>query len=557
MTTANIKVTFEPTGRTVWVLPGTSVSEAAGRAGLNLDMPCGGTGVCGKCRVRFITGAPEKSGAGRNVLSEEELEAGWRLACQAAIETPAVVAIPETSLFADRLQILTESVRIVELSRGEPPHRKLPLSLVEGEANFAVAFDVGTTTLVGEMLELPGGGERAIAAGINPQVSFGDDVVSRIGRACTSPAAAKELQDAVVGAINTLIDELCESAGADRQTIRGISFSGNTTMQHLLLGLSVETLSRLPFAPARTASLEAPAEKLGFALAPGGRAWVMPVIGGFVGGDTTAGILSSRLDELEGPAVMIDIGTNGEIVLSAGGELYAASAAAGPAFEGARIACGMRAAAGAIEKVVFDGDLQTSVIGGVEPIGLCGSALVDITAELLRCGLLESTGRLHSQASAPAGACEALRRRLRNNEAGEPEFLLAAGTQGRPDVVLTQRDVRELQLAAGALRAGVSILLKQAGVQPGDLKQVLIAGGFGSFIRRSNAQRIGLIPAELSHEKISYVGNVSLHGAKWVLVSAAARERAEQIARRTKHVDLSSDANFQTAFAEAMIFPER
>ncbi|MBN1556042.1 MAG: DUF4445 domain-containing protein [Phycisphaerae bacterium] len=549
----NIKVTFEPTGRTVWVLPGTSVLEAACRAGLTIETPCGGAGTCGKCRVRFITGVPAESSAGKGILDAEALAAGWRLACQSVIQAPAVIAIPETSLFADRLQILTESVRIVEISQGEPPHKKLPLTLIEGRENFAVAFDIGTTTLVGELLELPSGRERAVHAGINPQVSFGDDVVSRIGHACSSPAAAKELRETVVGAVNTLIDELCKTAGATRDAIRGLSFSGNTTMQHLLMGLDVSALSQLPFSPSRTASSDVPAAELGFSIAPDGRAYVMPVIGGFVGGDTVAGILSARLDETEGPVVMIDIGTNGEIVLSAGGELYAASAAAGPAFEGARIACGMRAASGAIEKVVFDGKFQANVIGGVEPIGLCGSALVDIVAELLRCGLLDSMGRMHDTCSR---ACEDLQRRMRADDGGEPEFLLAAGADGRADVVLKQRDIRELQLAAGALRAGVNILLKQAGLKPTDLKQVLIAGGFGSFIRRNNAQRIGLIPTEVSHEYISYVGNVSLHGAKWVLVSTAARERTEQIARNTKHVELSSDMEFQMAFADAMIFPE-
>jgi uncharacterized 2Fe-2S/4Fe-4S cluster protein (DUF4445 family) len=549
----NIKVTFEPTGRSVWVLPGTSVTEAASRAGLRIETPCGGAGTCGKCRVRFITGAPAGSEAGRDLLREDDIEAGWRLACQSVVDASAVISIPETSLFADRLQILTESVRIVELSQGEPPHKTLPIPVVEGEENFAVAFDVGTTTLVGEMLELPAGREKAVAAGINPQVSFGDDVVSRIGRACSSPAAAQELRDAVLGAIDILIDDLCKSADVTRETIRGISFSGNTTMQHLLTGLSVETLSHLPFTPAQTESLDTSAEELGFSIAPNGRAYVLPVIGGFVGGDTVAGILSARLGESDGPTVMIDIGTNGEIVLAADGELYAASAAAGPAFEGARIACGMRAAEGAIEKVVFDGELQMNVIGGVAPIGLCGSALVDVAAELLRCGLLDSMGRLRD---AP-GACEPLRRRIRFDEAGDVEFLLAAGGNGKPDVVLKQRDIRELQLATGALRAGVNILLKQAGLTPGDLTLVLIAGGFGSFIRRSNAQRIGLIPAEVSHEKISYVGNVSLHGAKWVLLSDAARKKAEELARKTKHVDLSADMDFQTAFADAMIFPEQ
>jgi uncharacterized 2Fe-2S/4Fe-4S cluster protein (DUF4445 family) len=216
----------------------------------------------------------------------------------------------------------------------------------------------------------------------------------------------------------------------------------------------------------------------------------------------------------------------------------------------------MRAAAGAIEKIVLDGGMRISVIGGVEPIGICGSALVDISAELLRCGILDPMGRLKGGEDTSNDMCEVLRDRLRMDANGDPEFILSEGREGRPDVTIQQRDIRELQLATGALRAGMSILLKQAGLAPTDLKRVLIAGGFGSFIRRSNAQRIGLIPPEVSPDRIAYVGNVSLHGAKWVLISAAARQRAEELAARTAHVELSSDMDFQMAFADSMIFPE-
>jgi uncharacterized 2Fe-2S/4Fe-4S cluster protein (DUF4445 family) len=261
------------------------------------------------------------------------------------------------------------------------------------------------------------------------------------------------------------------------------------------------------------------------------------------------------MGQTDGAVLMIDIGTNGEIVLSNDGELLAASAAAGPAFEGARIACGMRATAGAIEKVIFDGGrLHFSVIGGDEPIGICGSALVDIAAEMLRFGVIDSVGRMGSdEKSNPA--CEAFRELVRDDEKNQPEFVLTEGSES-PSVVITQRDVRELQLATGALRAGVGILLKRAGLQANDLQRVLIAGGFGSFIRRRNAQRIGLIPGEISSERISYVGNVSLHGAKWVLVSKNARKLVDDLAGRVKHVELSADLDFQMAFADAMIFPD-
>jgi uncharacterized 2Fe-2S/4Fe-4S cluster protein (DUF4445 family) len=255
---------------------------------------------------------------------------------------------------------------------------------------------------------------------------------------------------------------------------------------------------------------------------------------------------------------MIDIGTNGELVLASGGKVWASSTAAGPAFEGARISCGMRAAAGAIEKVVFDHDLKYSVIGGVRPIGICGSALVDVVSELLRCGIVASTGQMLSAeelAGRCEGNCEELRRRVRRNSRDEREFLLAEGDGEGPEVAITQKDIRELQLATGALRAGVGILLAQAGLDASDLGAVLIAGGFGSFIRRANAQRIGLIPEAVPSERIRYVGNVSLQGAKWTLISAAARAEAQRLAREVTHVELSNDPQFQMAFAEAMIFP--
>jgi uncharacterized 2Fe-2S/4Fe-4S cluster protein (DUF4445 family) len=288
------------------------------------------------------------------------------------------------------------------------------------------------------------------------------------------------------------------------------------------------------------------------------------VIGGFVGGDTVSGILATGLAESQGPTLLVDIGTNGEIVLAAGGKLLAASTAAGPAFEGARITHGMRASSGAIEKVVCDGRLRLNVIGNVLPIGLCGSALIDLAAELLRYGVITSDGKLLAAGQLPDGLLPELRRRVIDSrtgvspvEQGKPAFLLVAEEEsgtGKP-IVLTQRDVRELQLASGAIRAGMTILLRRAGLEPADLDAILVAGGFGNFIRRSNAQRIGLLPPELPRQRIRFHGNTSLAGARLLALSQEARRRAEELARRTEHVDLSADPDFRWAFAEAMIFP--
>jgi len=418
-----------------------------------------------------------------------------------------------------------------------------------------VAFDIGTTTVAGSLLDLVSGNEVAIDSAMNSQVRFGDDVLSRI-KLGSDPAGLEELRTEILETVGAILGRLCEQAGVGRQEIYEIAFAGNTTMQHLLCGIDPTQLGQMPFVPAYGRSLVIPAADLGIAIHPRAKAMVFPVIGGFVGGDTVAGMVSTRLLEGQGPELMVDIGTNGEIVLAAAGKLWASSTAAGPAFEGARISCGMRATAGAIEKVVFDDDVRYSVIGHVEPVGLCGSGLVDLTAELLRSGLVNSVGRMLPPDELPDGIGEAFARRA-VLDGGQPAFVLAKPTDGSPGVVLRQKDIRELQLATGAIRAGITILLKQANLAVGDLKRVLIAGGFGSFIRRNNAQRIGLLPPGIDHSRIHYVGNASLAGAKWALVSTNARNRGEHLARLARHVELSRDTGFQMEFAEAMIFPEQ
>ncbi len=337
-----------------------------------------------------------------------------------------------------------------------------------------------------------------------------------------------------------------------------MTVAGNTTMQQLFLGVDPSPLGEIPFTPAGGRGLACEAAELGIRIHPRGRAYVLPVIGGFLGGDTVAGLVATDLADAEKPTLFIDIGTNGEIVLAAGGTLRAASTAAGPAFEGARISCGMRGCAGAIEKVIVcDGRLQIGVIGDVPPVGLCGSGLIDAAAELLRHGLLTPEGRLVSPDQLAPGTPPDLAGRLVMHDR-KPAFRLAAEdeTADRRPIVLTQQDIRELQLAAGAIRAGVVILLRRAGLDPADLDRVLIGGGFGNFIRRDNAQRIGLLPHQIEHRRIRFMGNTSLAGARLAALSVAARQQAEALARCVEPVDLSTDREFHRVFAESMIFPE-
>ena len=627
MRDTEVLVCFRPLNAEAYVLPGTRLVEAAAEAGIAMDVPCGGEGLCGKCRVLVASGGGEPTPVERERFSADELRAGWRLACQSQVRGPMEIIIPPapaaqiekgSGVFYDaavagdapsgqkrlptpfspvrkkcvelpspaRGDDLPDLLRLERAIGGEALKidlsllRQLPRRLREADFRgtavladgrlldfepgntaadaFAVALDLGTTTLVAELLDLGAGARCAVDARLNPQVRFGDDVLSRILYARETPEGLRQLHETVAAAIDEMVGELCRQAGVARDRIYELTVSGNTTMQQLLCQVDTSPLGEVPFVPAGGRGLPCTAAELGIHIHPRGAAYVMPVIGGFVGGDTVAGILATGLADAQAPTLLVDIGTNGEIVLLADGKLSAASTAAGPAFEGARISCGMRGCTGAIEKVMVEGGhLRINVIGNVPPSGLCGSGLIDVAAELLHHGIVTPQGRLLTPDQLPADVPPDLADRVILHD-GQVSFLLAPkgeAADGRP-IALTQRDLRELQLATGAIRAGIVILLRRAGLEPSDLDRVLIGGGFGNFIRRSNAQRIGLLPSRIEHHRIRYMGNTSLAGARLAAVSRQARETAEQLARRTEHVDLSSDAEFHREFAEAMIFPE-
>ncbi len=613
MSDQQVKVTFQPTGRSISVLAGTAMLEAASRAALTIETPCGGQGTCGKCRVHVTAGAAAPTPEEAHFFSPAQLAGGWRLACQTTVHAAANVNIPEGSLLASKAQILAQAhqadgsqvspaVRKVHVQLAEPTLadgqsdlkrlegplgtfkadlellRRLPgilrqhsfagtavltdhhlIDFEPGDTTslcYGVAFDVGTTTLVGSLMDLATGAELAITSRINPQVSFGDDVLSRINYASQGPQNQAQVQRAIIDALGEMIHLLCQQAGTRAQNIYEISLAGNTTMEHLVCGIDVKQLGTVPFVPVHNRGLVLPARELGLPIHPQGAAYIFPVIGGFVGGDTVAGIVATRLPYQDGPVLMVDIGTNGEIVLAHKGKLTAASTAAGPAFEGARISCGMRATAGAIEKVTLDGTVHCGVIGeNVPPIGICGSGLIDLAAQLLDCGIVSQEGRMLPPDELPASLNADLRGRVIQNSDGAVRFMLAPGNGDTAGVNVTQRDIRELQLATGAIRAGIGILLRQAGLVPSDLKRIFLAGGFGSFIRRNHAQRIGLLPTDIEHSRIVYVGNASLNGARCAMLSTELRKQGEDLAAATTHVELSQDAMFQMDFAEAMIFP--
>ncbi len=619
-----VRLLLLPMQRELWVRPGSRFLDAALEAGVALDLPCGGEGVCGKCRVIVREGGSAPNEVEEANLSPEELSRGIRLACQLQVLGPTVVEIPDDSLLKSTHQILAA---VVETSRmeGRLPLRKAfrsgsrppadvqsddagiaepELSFVERlagvriqgvadarrlldavratdddvtavtiedrlvavepgdtrNAAFGVAIDLGTTTLVASLVELQTGQEVAVTSRLNPQIQFGEDVVSRIQVAVEREDGLRRLNEVLRDTLNAMIGELLNQGGVGRDRVYCAAVSGNTTMQHLFCGLDPSGLGRYPFRPVLRHGLSVDAAEVGLAIHPAGRTYVMPVIGGFVGGDTAGGVLASGMLLGESPALLVDIGTNGEIVLLAEGRLWAAATAAGPAFEGARISEGMRAAEGAIERVTWNpatGDIECQVIGGGAPRGLCGSALIDILAILLETGVLRPDGRLRFEDIRRSDLSPAFLNRIFTLDR-EVVFAVSRDSRrgkGLP-ILIRQRDIRQLQLASGAIRAGIGILLKQAGIPGRELRAVYVAGGFGNYIRRRNAQRMGLFPGDIPRDRILYRGNTSLLGARMALLSLDAREELESIAERTRHVDLSRDPDFRWAFAEAMIFPE-
>jgi len=610
----HVGVTFAPEGRSVFVMAGTSLVEAAGRAGITLNTPCGGRGTCGNCRVEVTLNAPAPSDADRQHLSEDEIESGVRLACQVRVTEKMRVNVPVTTRFFDQ-KILTDgqgkpveldpSVRkyhgvlpppTLEDQRSDTDRihsmieedaavsdvdvlRDLPALLRESDfnvtavvaegrlvnvepgdttgRNFGMAFDIGTTTVVGFLMDLVSGCEAAVASRTNPQIKFGDDVVSRIHHASQAPQGLAELRQLILDCMNEIIEECCNAAKTSAQEVYEVTVVGNTTMNHLFLGVNPTFVAQAPYVAALRRPVNILARDAGLHIHPHGLVHTLPNIAGFVGADTVGVVLSSDMHQSEGITLAIDIGTNGELVIGNRDRLIACSTAAGPAFEGARIRFGMRAADGAIDKALINNDLEFNVIGNMLPRGLCGTAVIDLVAELLRVGCIDPTGRLLPPEEMPASTPDAIKRRIVEGESKSLAFLIAseAETQINGPIVLTQRDIRELQLGKGAIAAGVSILLKEIGIEPKGLDRVLLAGAFGNFIRRKMAKRIGLLP-EVPTGHVLYIGNAAGAGARMALLSRKCKHTADRISRGAEYLELAGRADFQEEFMSAMMFPE-
>jgi len=598
-----LEVRYQPFDKTTRVPPGTTLFSAAHWIGLPIDSTCGGRGTCGKCKVQVLEGGAEITTADRKQLRPGELEAGWRLSCQAKVYEDTTVSVPEllrvakaATMGVNRLVLLDPNVRKVYVEPTEPSLedqrsdverlrdaltaegfdmksdlrvlRTLPAILRAAEfkvtavlggdqliavepddtreQSYGVAFDLGTTTVVGTLMNLRTGMAEAVRSTLNGQAPFGADVISRISHGMQGDEAKDELREAIQRTMNGILAELYEAAGVDRNRLYEMVIVGNATMLHLLLGIDATPISMMPFTPAFREPLYLPARDVGLDIHPAGYVQTLPVIGAYVGADIVAGVIATGLAREDKLRVFVDVGTNGEIVLGSVKRVLCTAAPAGPAFEGSQIRCGMRATDGAIEGVTLTDHVELQVIGGdIPPKGICGSGLVDTVAQLRLAGLLDAGGKMRSREEVPE---HPLSDRLITVD-GVRGFLLAE------NVYLSQRDVRELQFGKGSIATGIKVLMDVMGVTAADLDEVLLGGSFGSYLNPESAKIIGLVPP-VDVDRILSVGNTAGEGAKMSLLSFRERQVAFELPEKIEYVELSGRSDFNDSFVSVLAFPE-
>ena len=529
----HFNVTFEPDGKQISIHSGATLIEAAGRAGIILNSVCGGTGTCRKCLVKL---QPE----GREVL-----------ACQHHVESDLAITIPLESRFFEQ-KILKHGIA-AQIEVRPDVYRKHRAGDAKKKV-FGIAVDVGTTTVVAKLLDMTDGRALATAAVLNPQTQFGDDVISRITYG-QSDANLTELHQTIIDCINQLTAQLRKNARIEAADIYEMCVVGNTTMNHILLRLPIAQLGHAPYRAYSLDAHDCPPGQLGLLMNPAGNVHTVENIAGFVGADTVAVALAVDIASAEQMTLALDIGTNGEVVLGTKDKLYAASCAAGPAFEGARITSGSRAADGAIQGVVAGrDDIDLDVIGIYPARSICGSGLIDAVAVLLDLGIIDATGRFVERDKLADKLPPAILARIIEIE-GRPAFTLAEGRAeaGGQKVFLTQRDVRETQLAKAAIRAGIKLLQKKVGVQDSDIACVYLAGAFGNYIKPANAVRIGLLP-DVPLDRVHSVGNAACVGAQIALVSEDCRRAAGDLAQKIEYIEIANEPDFQDVFADSMLF---
>jgi uncharacterized 2Fe-2S/4Fe-4S cluster protein (DUF4445 family) len=594
-------IDFEPLGRRGECQNNESLLACARQLGVGINSVCGGKGTCHSCKIQVLSGAVSKPTPNEHeAFSSQELKEGWRLACQTYPLSDCKLTVPPESMTTpQRVQVEGLEVKVTP----EPPVQAYrvkmeapSLSAPEADADrllqvlnqqyqlncskidinvlrilstqirswnwefqvivrnneviallpkpshrLGLAIDLGTTKIAGYLVNLDDGRTLAAKGIMNPQISHGEDIISRITAAIHSPNEGVLLQKLAVEAINELCADLCAEANASKEEIAEAVIVGNTAMHHLFLSLPVRQLALSPFVPAVSEAVDVKASDLGLHIALGAYVYLLPNIAGFVGADHVAVLLATEVVTAEGPIVALDIGTNTEVSLIHEGKITSTSCASGPAFEGGHIKYGMRAATGAIERLrIVDNTIQYQTIDGAPPIGICGSGILDALSQLYLAKAIDEGGRITDDHP-----------RVRTSK-GQREFVLISKEErdGKPAVTITQHDVRELQLAKAAIRSGIQTLLEANGCPENEIKQVIIAGAFGTYIDVASAVTIGMLPS-LPLNRFKQAGNAAGMGAKLALISLAKRAEAQVFASRVKYIELASAPGFEQTFIHA------
>jgi len=594
-------IDFEPVGRRGECKKNESLLTCAHQLGVGISSICSGKGTCHSCKVQVVSGSVSKPRPSEfEVFTSQELKRGWRLACQVHPAGNCKIAVPAESMTTmQRLQVEGLEVKVSP----EPPVRAYRLQLAapsleapQADADhllealnqqhnlrctkidiralrtishqlrswkwksqpvvrnseviailhpknhlLGLAIDLGTTKIAGYLVDLNDGQTLAAKGIMNPQISYGEDIISRINRVVKSPDEGVQLQKLAVDAVNELCADLCAEAGAKPEEIVEAVVVGNTAMHHLFLRLPVKQLALSPFVPAASRALEVRAGELGLNIALGAYIHLLPNIAGFIGADHVSMLLATAAWRAKKTTVALDIGTNTEVSLICKGKITTTSCASGPAFEGGHIKYGMRAATGAIERLRIDGGkVHYQTINGASPVGICGSGILDALAQLYVAEIIDEGGRIMDN-----------RPRVRTYK-GQHEFTLVSKEErkGKPAITITQSDVRELQLAKAAIRTGIQILLETSDCAEDDIKQVIIAGAFGTYIDVASAVAIGMLPP-LPLNRFRQVGNAAGMGAKLALISLKYRAKAQAIASRGSYIELAGSPSFQPTFIQA------
>lgn len=585
-------ITFFPEGQTITVHQGATLLEAAGLAGIILHSPCGGSGTCGKCRVLI---GPEKR---------------EQLACQYRVEGDLEVTIPRESryfqqqilehgiereihvtpiickyffnqapssleqlkstlsqLLSSPVEIHSDSAIQKEITGGQDGATAVlsfsqdnyhVLCMEFGDTRdslYGVALDIGTTTLVARLLDLHSGIVKQTVSSANPQIRYGDDVIRRIHHGQTETGLS-QLHHDLVQCLNEMIAALCKKEKISPEQVYEIAAVGNTTMHHLLHQYPVSQLGQAPYQAYSTAAEDRNARQAGLLIHPQGRLYTVENIAGFVGSDTVAAALAAGMDTTDEISLLVDIGTNGELVLGTRECLVSASCAAGPALEGARIFHGSRAVRGSIQRVIAEKEeIVLDVIGSVPPTTICGSGLIDAVAVMLDLGIILTNGAFCGPETLKDLLPPALLKRLIQVDK-QPAFVLAwKGGSRQPSVYLTQKDIREVQLAKAAIQTGILLLLKKLNLIKDEIQHLYLAGAFGNYIQKHSAVRMGLLP-DIAENKIQFIGNAASVGAQMVLVSRRYRKIASQLADQIQYIEIAKEAEFQSVFSSCLFFPE-